>query len=98
MDRSSFDNQMFTWENYAEDPDCPTAMQFKNVVLTVPVGPFEVGTKFPYAVIVGELSLLILIDENDNQRGFDLKLSVGEEVQPLEAEACEAGCSHDHSQ
>lgn len=98
MDRSSFDEQMFSWENYAVDPNEPMTMQFSNVELKVPVGSFPVGTKFPFAIIAGGLSLLVLIDADDNQTGFDLKVSVGEEVQPPQEDQCEAGCSHDHSQ
>ena len=97
MERTSFENQMFTWADWAMDPNSPMTMQFSDVELKVPVGSYSVGTKFPFAVVVGGMSLLLLVDENDEQHGFDLKVSVGEAVEPPQADACEVGCSHDHS-
>lgn len=93
MDRTSFDNQLFTWEKY--NPDGPNDMQFANVELKVQVGSFPAGTKFPFALLLGSVSLLVLIDEKDEEHGFDLKLNVGEKVEPPEHdEDCE--CGHDH--
>lgn len=104
MSRSSFDDQLFTWENWA-DGDEPMSMKFSDITLKVPVGDFPAGTKFPFALLLGGGSLLVLVDDNKEERGFTLNISVGEEVQPEESceidsgskpndDAC--GCGHAH--
>lgn len=95
MDRPSFDNQLFTWEDWGSDG--PMDMQFSNVTLNVQVGDFPAGTKFPFALILGSVSLLVLIDENHEEHGFDLKVAVGEKVDPPEhAHEDNCDCGHDH--
>jgi hypothetical protein len=105
MARNSFDEQLFTWENWNNEG--PLSMQYSNVELKVAVGSYPAGSKFPFAFILGDMSMLVLVDEQHEEHGFDLKLAVGEEVQ---AEACpvpdadshgeshdeECGCGHDH--
>jgi hypothetical protein len=61
MDRPSFDQQLFTWDKY--HPEGPMSMQFSKVELKVPVGEFVVGTKFPFDFLLGDVSVLVLIDD-----------------------------------
>lgn len=92
-DRTSLENQIFTWENWSEEG--PMSMQFANVELTVPVGDFPAGTKFPFAFILGDDSLLVLVDDQDQEHTFDLKVSVGDKVDvPEHADSCD--CGHEH--
>jgi hypothetical protein len=95
MDRVSFENQIFTWSEWAQH-EGPLSLQFKDVVLTVPVGDFPVGTKFPYAILVGDGSLLVLVDDQKQEFLFDLKLTVGEAVEIPQEGDCHEGCSHHH--
>lgn len=94
MERDSFDQQLFTWEHWADEG--PLSMQYTNVELKVPVGEFSMGTKFPFAFILGDASILVLVDDAQEEHAFDLKLSVGEKVDPPVAE-CGPECHHDHS-
>jgi hypothetical protein len=95
MDISTFpslDGQLFTWEDWHEEG--PLSMQFNEVTLKVAIGEWPAGTKFPAAFILGETSLLVLIDENQEEHGFKLNLSVGEKVDPPECH--DEGCTHHH--
>jgi hypothetical protein len=100
MDSSKFpslDNQLFTWKSWADEG--PLSMQFNEVTLKVAVGEYPVGTQFPAAFILGDMSLLVLIDEDQEEHGFRLNLTVGEKVDPSElkhdhADGC--GCGHEH--
>ena len=95
-ERPSFDTQLFTWDEY--HPESPMSMQFTNVALKVPVVDFAVGTKFPAAMIIGEASILILLDEAGEQHAYDLKVSVGEKVElpahTHDHDSCD--CGHEH--
>lgn len=92
----SFDKQLFDWEDWASEG--PMSMQFSNVTLKVAVGDYAVGTKFPFAFLLGEVSLLVLVDEKHEEHGFRLNLNAAEAVDPselhAEGEAC--GCGHEH--
>jgi hypothetical protein len=98
MDFESFDSQLFTWESWAQEG--PLSMQFSNVELKVPVGEFPVGTKFPHALLLGDQSILILIDEKEEVYAFNLNLSVGDKVDTSKLmehnheDSCD--CGHDH--
>lgn len=101
MARNSFDEQLFTWENWNDEG--PLSMQYSNVELKVPVGSYPAGSKFPFAFILGDMSMLVLVDDKQEEHGFDLKLNVGEEVQPeacavpsVDAHDDECGCGHEH--
>jgi hypothetical protein len=94
-DRSGIENQLFEWEEWSEDS--PANLQFSNVTLKVPVGDFPVGTKFELALLINSASLLILMDEEENEHAFDLKISVGDRVD-LNALEHDDDCDcHDHS-
>jgi hypothetical protein len=84
MDRTPLENQIFSWDNWNETG--PMSMQFMNVELKVRIGEFAAGTKFPFAFILGESSLLLLIDEKNEQHYFALNLTVGERVESPEHE------------
>lgn len=91
MDRTSLDNQIFTWGTW--DQEGPMSMQFGDVELKVQVGEFPAGTKFPAAFLMGDASLLVLLDDKQQEHAFDLKVNVGERVEP-EHEECGEGCTH----
>lgn len=90
----TLDGQLFSWEEWNDEG--PLSMQFSGVTLKVQVGDFAVGTKFPFAFILGERSLLVLIDEQQEEHGFRLNLSVGEKVEPSEDHCHDEGCTHHH--
>jgi hypothetical protein len=96
MERDTLEHQLFTWEGWDEMQ--VGDLQFHDVTLTVQVGEHPAGTKFPAAFLVGSQSMLILMNEQDEEFAYDLKLSVGEKLakpEPHEHEdAC--GCGHEH--
>jgi hypothetical protein len=79
MKLDTLEFQLFEWQGW--DEDGPADLTFHDVVLKVPVGKFPVGAKFPEAVWIGSKSALILIDEDDTEHFFELKVSVGQELQ-----------------
>lgn len=93
---STLDEQVFAAE--AWHPMGGLNAQFKDVTLNVQVGDFAAGTKFPYAVLVGDSSILVLVDEQKQEHGFRLNVSVGEKVEPPQVghddESCD--CGHEH--
>lgn len=96
MDRSTMENQLFTWDGW--DDNGPGDMSFSDVELKVPVGDFPAGTKFPVAVWMGSASLLLLIDENQKEFAYELNISVGAQVDPTtlhnHGDSCD--CGHEH--
>ncbi len=93
------DEQLLTSDQWAPVPNAMFGLQFKDVTLNTRVGEFEAGTKFAFAVLLGDASALILIDENQKEHGFRLSLSVGEAFDPAELsaghdESCD--CGHEH--
>ena len=91
----TLDSQLFTWEGW--DSEGPMSMQFTDVTLKVQVGDYQAGTKFPFAFILGEMSLLVLEDEQQEKHSFRLGLSVGEKVDASEFhhdDGC--NCGHEH--
>ena len=94
-DLPTLDGQLFEWKEWNDEG--PLSMQFSDVVLKVQVGDFPAGTKFPFAFILGERSLLVLIDDQQEEHGFKLNLTVGEAVEPSEEDHChDEGCTHHH--
>jgi len=92
-DLPSLDGQLFEWKDWYEEG--PLSMQFVDVTLKVQVGDFPAGTRLPAAFIMGEQSLLVLIDDEHEEHGFRLNVSVGEKVEPP-TEQCGEGCCHHH--
>lgn len=95
MDISKFpslDGQLFTWKDWHDEG--PLSMQFNEVTLTVAIGEFPAGTVFPAVFLLGESSLLVLIDEDNKEHGFRLNLTVGEAVEP--PECTDEECTHHH--
>jgi len=93
------DEQLFTAEHFAPLPGAVLGLQFKDVTLKGKVGDFESGTKFSYAVLLGDASALVLIDEKQEEHAFRLSVSVGERIDAAELhephdESCD--CGHDH--
>lgn len=95
MERLTFDQQLFSCQGWK--PSESGGMEFLEVKLNVAMGQFPVGAEFPLAFILGHHSLLVLVDEQEKEYTFDLKLSVGEELDFSEdcEEDCECEC-HDH--
>jgi len=93
MERESLEQQLFSWKDWFEEG--PMAMQFSDVELKVPVGPYSIGTHFPSAFIMGDISVLVSIDEAGEEHTFDLKMTVGEAVD-LPAAECGHECQHHH--
>ncbi len=89
----TLDSQLFTWDGW--DSEGPMSMQFTDVTLKVQVGDYPVGAKFPFAFLLGEMSLLVLVDDQQEEHAFRLGLSVGEKVDPSELQ-CQEGCTHHH--
>jgi len=95
MDRQPLEQQIFTWENWQDMG--PSNLQFMDVELIAPVGDFPVGTKFPAAFFLGEASLLVLIDDKEEEHAFELKVTTGERVQPpVHSHEDSCGCGHEH--
>ena len=90
----SFDSQLFSWSEWAQEG--PLSMQFVDVTLKVQVGDYPVGTKFPFAFLLGEISLLVLVDDQQKEHAFRLGLSVGEKVDPPDMQCHDEGCTHHH--
>ncbi len=92
----TLDAQVFESEAWA--PMQGLNAQFKDVTLKTQVGDFPAGSKFPFAVLIGDASVLVLVDENQEEHGFRLNVSVGEKVDPEQFkqhdENCD--CGHDH--
>jgi hypothetical protein len=81
-ERLSIEKQLFVWENFDEFD--VGDLQFYDVTLSVPIGEFPVGTKFPCAFLLVSQSLLSLVDEKEQEHLFALNISVGEKLDPKE--------------
>ena len=93
MDHKTLENQIFTWKKW--DENGPSDMQFYDVELLVQVGEFPAGTKFPTAFFMGSSSILALFDEKENEHAYELRLGVGEKINPHgDADACGCGVLH----
>jgi len=97
---TALDEQLFTSEAFAQVPGAMLGAQFKDVTLKTKVGEFEAGTKFAFAILLGDASALILIDEDRNEHAFRLGVSVGEAIPSDEFHAEEhdesCDCGHEH--
>lgn len=103
---SSLDGQLFTCEAWRPALGGVLNAEFKGLTLKSKIGEFEEGTKFPFALLMGDASALILIDDANKEHAFRLSVSVGEaldidkfkadlEQAVQEEENCD--CGHDHS-
>lgn len=91
---SALDEQLFTAGAWR--PSGGLTAEFKDVTLKVQVGDFPAGSKFPFAALVGDASVLVLVDEDKKEHGFRLGVSVGEKVD-VEALHCQdESCTHQH--
>ena len=98
---TALDEQLFHSEQFAPLHGAALGAQFKDITLKTKVGDFEVGHKFAFAVLVGDASILVLIDEDKTEHAFRLNVSVGDPVDVAELQGSEEhehgpGCSHDH--
>lgn len=66
--------QIFSWDGWEV---VGTSILYFNIELNCPMGSFQKGHKFNSAFVNSEQSILSLIDENDIEYIFNLKLSVG---------------------
>jgi hypothetical protein len=78
---TGLEDQLFLWDGW--DENGPMALQFYKVELKVQVGEFPVGTKFAVACVDGEKSVLTLIEENETEHAYELRLSVGNKLGAL---------------
>lgn len=98
---TALDEQIFHSEQFAPLQGAALGAQFKDITLKVKVGDFEVGHKFAFAILVGDASLLILIDEDKTEHAFRLNANVGEAVDMAELHASDGhdescDCGHEH--
>ena len=94
MERDTFEHQLFSWENWDEMDT--NDLQFYDVTLKVQVGEHAVGTEFPVAFILGSQSMLVLMNEEDEEFAYDLKVSVGDKLEPPTHQHDGCGCGHEH--
>jgi len=90
----TLDNQIFTADAWR--PDQGLNAQYKDVTLKIQVGEFPVGSKFPFAILLGDASMLVLVDEAHKEHGFRLALNVGESVDLSELQCQDENCTHHH--
>ena len=107
-DISSLDQRLFTAEAWRPAAGGCLNAEFKGLTLKTKLGEFEAGTKFPFGMILGDASVLVLVDEANKEHGFSLSLSVGDTVDleqlkadlfsgaEAEDEACDCGHEHTH--
>lgn len=92
---NTLDNQLFTSEAWRPANGLLNA-EFKDVTLKVQIGEFPAGSKFPYAVLVGDASALVLVDDQKGEHGFRLNVSVGDKLSPEDMECHDENCTHHH--
>ena len=94
MKRQSIEGQIFSYDTWSDLGD--GNLEFIDVTLTVPVGEFSVGSKFPAAFLGTGGSIIALRDSNETVHSFNLKVSVGDRIPDEELEApvscCSEGC------
>jgi hypothetical protein len=100
---TTFDGQLFDYKDWRSEG--PLSMQFAEVTLKTPIGSHEVGAKFAFAFLLGDLSLVVLVTDEGKEEAYRLSLSVGDKLdeselpKPPAAEA-EHGdgcsCGHEH--
>jgi len=94
MDRDTLEHQLFAWENW--DEVNTGDLQFYDVTLVSQVGEYPVGTKFPAAFFLNSQSLLVLVDDKNQEHAYPIVITLGPKVEPhSQADACD--CGHDHS-
>lgn len=73
------ETELFTWVDWdIVDEDI---MQFQDITLVIPIGNFNKGEKFSYAVINTQKGILILgLDNTRREFKFKLHFRVGEIV------------------
>jgi hypothetical protein len=96
MERDTLEHQLFTWDSWDEME--VGDLQFHDVTLITEVGEHAVGSQFPTAFLIGSQSMLVLMNEKDEEFAYELKLHVGERLPPVvwehSDEAC--NCGHEH--
>jgi hypothetical protein len=91
--RDTLEHQFFNWESW--DQVDTFDLSFSEITLKVAIGNYPVGTKFPHAALLVSQSLLVLVDEQDQQHVYPLVAGVGPEL-PQEDHADGCGCGHEH--
>lgn len=91
---SALDEQLFTAGAWR--PAGGLSAEFKDVELKVQVGDFPAGSKFPFAALVGDASVLVLVDEDKKEHGFRLSVAVGEKVDVESLHCDDENCTHQH--
>jgi len=97
MDRDTLEHQLFTWDGWDEMQTGD--LQFHDVTLIAQIGEHPAGTKFPAALFIGSQSMLVLMDDKDEEFAYDLSLKVGERLAPVAREHSDndsCGCGHEH--
>ncbi len=96
MDRIALEKQVFDWDDWDETGEVGD-MVFYDVTLKAPVGEFPTGTEFPLAFWMQGSSVLVLVDNQDEQHTFELNVSVGQKIDlPDVQEGCGCTCGHEH--
>lgn len=95
-ERETIEQSLFTWEGWQDDG--PFTLAFDGVTLVKQIGEFPVGTKFQAAFLLGERSLLVLIDEKNTEHVFEMGLNVGSKLETITHNQHESACDcgHDH--
>ena len=92
MEQTTIEQQIFSWSELDEIEN--DTLMFYKVELKVPVGEFVVGTKFKTATVFFGQSMLSLIDDQEVEHLYQLKLNVGDKIVSPIAEGCCCGYSH----
>lgn len=80
MERMGLERQILEWVDW--DDDGPMKLILHEVTLKITIGSFPVGHKFATAFFDGDASVISFMDENDQEYSFELKLSIGDKVEP----------------
>ena len=96
-ERKTIEQSLFTWEGWQDDG--PWTLSFDEVTLVKQIGEFGPGTKFQAAFMLGERSVLVLMDEQNTEHVFELNLSVGSKLETIAHDQHDSSCDcgHDHS-
>lgn len=84
MTNGSYENQIFNWENWDQHDTC--CFGFNNVELVIQVGEFPAGTKFSYATVDYEHSMLCLMGDDNIEHIFPLVASIGNKLSSKKVE------------
>jgi hypothetical protein len=94
MERDTMEHQLFTWDGW--DVMQTGDFQFYDVTLLVQIGEHPVGTKFPAAFLIGTQSMVVLMNDKDEEFAYPIQLSVGERLPPPDPHEHVSSCDCVH--